>query len=67
MKTFLNSFAGALAAIVLLVALVGSYGACAANRVSKIESDSWLVVELNGALPEYDPPGEHIQHHCPCQ
>ena len=57
MKTFLNSFAGALAAIVILVALVGGYGSCVANRVSKIEADSWLVVELNDALPEYDPPG----------
>ncbi|MCZ6649167.1 MAG: S49 family peptidase, partial [Acidobacteria bacterium] len=57
MKTFLNSFAGALAAIMFLVALAGGYGACVANRVSKIEADSWLVVELNDALPEYDPPG----------
>jgi protease-4 len=57
MKTFLNSFAGALAAILFLVAVAGGYGSCAANRVSKIEADSWLVVELNDALPEYDPPG----------
>jgi protease-4 len=57
MRPFLTSFAGSLLAIIVLVGIVAGYGACAANRKSKIEDGSWLVVELNGSLPEYDPPG----------
>jgi protease-4 len=57
MRPFLTSFAGSLLAIIVLVGIVAGYGACAANRKSKIEDSSWLVVELNGSLPEYDPPG----------
>jgi protease-4 len=57
MRPFLTSFAGSILAIIVVVGIVAGYGACAANRVSKIEDGSWLVVELNGGLPEYDPPG----------
>ena len=57
MRTFLNSFAGSLLAILVLVGLLAGYGSCVANRQSKIEDGSWLVVELNDSLPEYDPPG----------
>lgn len=57
MRPFLTSFAGSLLAIMVVVGSVAGYGACAASRQSKIEDGSWLVVELNGSLPEYDPPG----------
>jgi len=56
-KAFLHSFLGALLAIVLLVAIGGGYAACVSGKKPKIEDDSYLVVELFGELPEYDPPG----------
>lgn len=57
MKTFLHSFAGTMAAVVAILGLVAIIGSCSMNRTSKIEDGSWLIVELNGGLPEYDPPG----------
>ena len=58
MRTFLHSFTGTIAAIVLIVLVVGVVGSCVAGKKSKIEDHSYLVVELYGELPEYDPPGD---------
>ncbi len=57
MKTFLHSFAGTVLAIVTIIGLVAAVGSCSMNRKAKIEDGSWLLVELNEGLPEYDPPG----------
>jgi protease-4 len=57
MKNFLYSFAGTLSVVVLLVAVTGGYAACVSGKKSKIESTSWLEIELQGELLEYDPPG----------
>lgn len=57
MKTFLHSFLGTLVAIVLLVLIGGGYAACVSGKKPKIEDDSYLVIELYGDVPEYDPPG----------
>lgn len=57
MKNFLYSFAGTLCVVVLLVAVTGGYVSCVAGKKAKIESGSWLEIELYGGLLEYDPPG----------
>ncbi len=57
MKTFVNSLLGALAAIVIVVLVAGGTAAILANKKEAIEDNSWLVVKLQGDLPEYDPPG----------
>jgi protease-4 len=57
LKAFLHSFLGALTAIVFLVLIGGGYAACVSGKKPKIEDDSYLVIELYGGLPEYDPPG----------
>jgi len=57
MKTFVNSLLGTLAGITLIVLVVGGIAAVAANKKEPIEDGSWLVVELYGEIPEYDPPG----------
>ena len=57
MKTFLNSFAGTLLAVVLIAAMVGGYAAYVSGKIPKIQSGSYLVVELYDDLKEYDPPG----------
>jgi protease-4 len=56
-KAFFNSFLGTLTAIVLLVLIGGGYAACVSGKKPKIEDESYLVIELYGDLPEYDPPG----------
>jgi len=57
MKNFFHSFLGTLVAIVLLLAIAGGYAACVADKKPKIKDHSWLVLELYGSMPEYDPPG----------
>ncbi len=57
MRTFVNSLLGALAAIVIVVLVVGGTAAVLASKKEPIEDNSWLVVKLQGDLPEYDPPG----------
>ena len=57
MKTFVNSLLGALAAIVIVVLVAGGTAAVLASKKEPIEDKSWLVVKLQGDLPEYDPPG----------
>jgi protease-4 len=56
-KTFLNSLAGSLAAILIIVVIVGSSTAWVTSKKPKIRNGSYLVVELYDDLPEYDPPG----------
>ena len=56
MKTFLWSLLGSLLAILLFVALVGGGVYVKSQQKSKIEDHSWLVVDLYGDLPEYNPP-----------
>jgi protease-4 len=57
MKDLLTSFLGALLAILLIGALTAGIGSCVAGKKSKIEDHSWLIIEMNGDLLEYDPPG----------
>ena len=57
MKIFFNSMLGTLAGIVIIVLVVGGTAAVMANKKEPIEDGSWLVVELHGDIPEYDPPG----------
>ncbi len=57
MKTFLNSLAGSLAAILIIVVIVGSSTAWVTSKKPKIRNGSYLVIELYDDLPEYDPPG----------
>ena len=57
MKTFLNAFAGSLAAILITVLIVVGIAAAVGDKKEKIQDDSYLVIELYGDLPEYDPPG----------
>jgi protease-4 len=56
MKTVMNAFAGTLLAIVVIVAVIAGAFAVASARGPEIDKHSWLVVELCGDLPEYDPP-----------
>ena len=57
MKVFLHSFLGTLTAILLLILIGGGYAACVSAKKPDIEDDSYLLIELYGDLPEYDPPG----------
>jgi protease-4 len=57
MKTFMNSLLGTLAALAVVALLVGGGAAVMAGKKDPIEDRSWLVVALQGELPEYDPPG----------
>ena len=57
MRTFFGAALGTLFGILLLVALALGVGGVVASRDSKIRDHSWLVVDLDGELPEYDPPG----------
>jgi protease-4 len=56
MKNIIGSFLGTLLAIVVVAAIVGVVVLVMADSEAEIEKDSWLVVELYGELPEYDPP-----------
>ncbi len=56
-KTYFQSLAGTLTAILLLVLVVAVVAAVASNKQTEIEDGSYLVVELHGDLLEYDPPG----------
>ena len=42
MKTFLSSFAGTLAALVLLALIGGGFAACMSGKKPKIKKGSWL-------------------------
>ena len=57
MKNFFVAFLGTLLAIIVLVALVTGIGGYLVGRQPAIEDSSWLIVEMYGDLPEYDPPG----------
>lgn len=57
MRNFLGSAFGALCGILLLVAVAAAVGGLVASRDSKIRDHSWLLVDLQGELLEYDPPG----------
>ncbi len=57
MKNFLQSLAGALAAIVLLALIGGGIAAWQVNKLPDVEPGSWLVIDLHGGLLEYDPAG----------
>ncbi len=57
MKNFFVAFLGTLLAITVLVALVAGIGGYLVGKQTAIEDSSWLIVEMYGDLPEYDPPG----------
>ncbi len=57
MKNFFVAFLGTLLAITVLVALVTGIGGYLVGKQTAIEDSSWLIVEMYGDLPEYDPPG----------
>jgi protease-4 len=56
MKSVLNAFAGTLLAIVVITLIIAGAVAVSSVRGPKIKDHSWLVLELYGDLPEYDPP-----------
>ncbi len=57
MKHFLHSFLGTVCAVIVLLMLAFGIGSCAVGKKPKIHDDSWLIVEMNGDLLEYHPPG----------
>jgi protease-4 len=57
MKTFVRSFLGMLVAIVVVVALVAGVFAVRARFGGRIKDHSYLVVDVYGDIPEYNPPG----------
>ncbi len=56
MKTFLTSLVGSLVGIILFVVLVGGGILIKTQQKSKIEDNSWLVIDLYGEILEYNPP-----------
>lgn len=60
MKSFARSFFASLLALVVLLALIVGIAALKLDRKTKIEKHSFLVVDLYGALPEYDAPGDVV-------
>ena len=56
MKTFLQSFFASLMALLFLVFLVLAIIAVHAPSRPGIKDHSYLVIDLYGAIPEYDPP-----------
>ena len=57
MRNFIGSALGALFGILLLVVVAAGVGGLVASRDTKIRDHSWLLVDLQEELPEYDPPG----------
>ena len=56
MKSVLRSFFASLLAIVVVVLLIVVIVAAKSQQTSKIEDDSWLVINLYGEILEYCPP-----------
>ncbi len=56
MKTLLRSFLGSLLAIVVVLAIGVAVVAIRSSRKPDVPDDAYLVVDLYGSLPEYDPP-----------
>jgi len=59
-KSFARSFFASLLALVVLLALIVGIAALKLDQKTKIEKHSFLVVDLYGALPEYDAPGDAV-------
>ena len=58
MKTLLWTFLGALLAMVVLVLVVVGVVAMKSGGGADVDKGDWLVVDLHGSLPEYDPPAD---------
>jgi protease-4 len=57
MKAFFRTFLASLLAIVFLVAAVGVGLKVKMAKKQKIKDHSYLLVDVYGVIPEYDPPG----------
>ncbi len=60
MNSFARSFFASLLALVVLLALIVGIAALKLDHKTKIENHTFLVVDLYGALPEYDAPGDVV-------
>ena len=56
MKAFFRSFFASLLAIVVVIAVVVAVIAAKSSQKSKIKDHSYLVVDIYGEIPEYNPP-----------
>lgn len=56
MKAFFRSFFASFLSIIVLLAIVIGVIAWKSGRKSKIEDHSFLIVDVYGNVPEYDPP-----------
>jgi len=59
-NSFARSFFASLLALVVLLALIVGIAALKLDHKTKIENHTFLVVDLYGALPEYDAPGDVV-------
>ncbi len=57
MKSFLRSFFATLMAMMAVVLILIGAIASKTGEKTKIEDNSWLVIDLYGDIREYDPPG----------
>ena len=57
MKSFFRSFFALILAIIVLFAVVVGVVAIKSSQKSKIEDNSYLVINIYGEVLEYDPPG----------
>ncbi len=57
MKSFFRSFFALILAIIVLFAVVVGVVAIKSGQKSKIEDNSYLVIDIYGEVLEYDPPG----------
>ncbi|UCF04987.1 MAG: signal peptide peptidase SppA [bacterium] len=58
MKAFFRAFFASLLAIIVVIAIVVGVIASKASEKPKIKDHTWLVVDIYGALLEYDPPSD---------
>ncbi len=56
MKSFFRSFFACMLAVLVFVLVIFSIVAVKSGQKSKIDDHSYLVVDIYGELPEYDPP-----------
>ncbi len=58
MKAFIRTFFATMLAIIVLFAVVIGVLAAKTSQKEKIEDRSWLVLDIYGDIPEYDPPSD---------
>ena len=60
MKALLWSFLGTLLALIFIVLVIAGVVAIKSAEGPDVDKGDWLVVDLYGALPEYDPPADPL-------